>query len=106
MPGSKALESLKVWENICRSLHPFGQRDGESRERGEDVETVWLHKVEYNIGVTKVHICEVRCGGCNDFSHEGFKKAAKITALEQGEDLEVFQRWQNLKCLIFSESWE
>jgi len=38
MPGIKALESLKVWEDICRALHPFGERDREFRERAENAE--------------------------------------------------------------------
>ena len=83
MPGPKVLESLKVREDICRALHPFGQPDRESRERAEDVEAVWLYKVEYNIEVMKNHIREAWCGSCFDCCHEWFKEAAKTTAMEQ-----------------------
>ena len=103
VPGFKHLESVKVWEDICRALHPFGQPDREIRE---EVEAVWSHKVGYSISVMKFHTPEVWCGSCGDCSHEWFKGAAKITALVQLEELKVFQRWHNLKCLTFSGPWK
>ena len=106
MPGFKVLESLKVWEDIYRALHPFGQPDIESHERAEDVEAVWSRKEEYSIKVIKKHMHELWCGSCRDCSHEWFKEAAKVTAVAQMERLEVFQRWHNLKCLAFFGSWE
>ncbi len=102
----KTLESLKVWEDIYRAVYPFGQHDGESREGAEDGEAVWLHKVEYSIKVTKKHLREVWCGSCCDCSHEWFKEATEMTAWFQPEDLEVFQRWHDLKCLTLSDSWK
>ena len=106
VPGSKYLESVKVWEDTRRALHPFGQPDRERRERAEEVEAVWSHKVGYSISVIKLHKPEVWCGSCGDCSHEWFKEAAKITALVQLEELKVFQRWHNLKCLTFSGPWK
>ena len=70
MSGLKALESLKVWEDICRGLHPFGQPDGEIRDGAEDVGAVWLHKVKYRIMVIKDHFSQARSGSCCDCSHE------------------------------------
>ena len=81
MPGGKPLESLKVWEDIYRALHPFGQPDLECRERAEDVEAVWLHKEEDSIKVMNSHIREQRCGSCCDGGHEWFKEADKIAVL-------------------------
>ena len=51
VPGFKFLESVKVWEDICRVFHPFGQPDREKRERAEEVEAVWSHKVGYSTSV-------------------------------------------------------
>ena len=106
MPRGKDLESLKVWEDIYGALHLFGQPDLECRERAEDMEAVWLHKVEYTIKVIKTHIRELLCGSCCDCSHEWLKGAAKVTAVAQIERLEVFQRWYSLKCLAISGSWK
>ena len=105
MPGMKYFESLKVWKNICRALHPFGQPNPENREGAEDVEAVWLHKIEYGIKCINIHTSEVWCGSCCDCSHDWFKEAATITALAQVEGLKVFQRWHNLKCLKISGLW-
>ena len=101
MPSLEVFESLKVWEDICRILHPFGQLNSEYLEGAEHVEAVWLHKVEYNIKVLKVHLRESGCGSCCDCSHEWFKEAAKITVLVQPDGIEVLQRWHNRKCLTF-----
>ena len=106
MPGMKALEPPKVWEDICRAFHPFGQPDFEYRERAEDMEAVWLHKEVESIGVMKIHIRELWCGSRCDCNHEWFTEADKVTALAKVEMLEVFQRWHNLKCLAFPGSWE
>ena len=58
MLGTKFLESMKVWEDIYRTLHPFEQPDDESRERAENSEAIWLCKVEYSIHVLKIDIRE------------------------------------------------
>ena len=106
MQSDKALQSLKVWEDICRALHPFGQIDLECRERAEDVEAVWLHKEEYSIKVIKFNTRELWRGSRCDCGHEWFAEADKVTALAQVEQLEAFQRWHNMKCLAFSGLWE
>ena len=106
MPGIKVLESLKVWEDIYRALHPFGQPDGECRERAEYVEAVRLHKEEYSMKVFKVHMRELLCGSCCDCSRKWFKGADKVKAVAQVERLKAFQGWHSLKCLIFSRSWK
>ena len=106
MLGFKVTESLKVWEDIYGALHPFGQPDGEYRERAEDVEAAWSHKEAYSIKVIKRHIRELLRGSCSDCSHEWLKEAAKVTAVAQMERLEVVQRWHSLKCLAFSASWK
>ena len=106
VPGIKSLESLKVWEDIYGALHLFGQPDHESRERAEDMEAVWLHKVEYSIKAIEPHTRERLCGSCRDCSHKWLKEAAKVTAAAQMEQREVFQRWHSLKSLAFSGSWK
>ena len=107
MPGIKALESLKVWKDIRRTLHPLGQSDCERRERAEDVEAGRLQKAEYRVVVRKVQSSKVWRRGCSNCSHERFKEIAKITVLGHLEGPEAVQRWHNSMCLlVFSRWWK
>ena len=66
----KKFELLKVWEDICRALHPLRQRDYKCRERAEYVEAGGFHEVEYSIKIRKIQCGEVGRGSCSDCSHK------------------------------------
>jgi len=107
MSGMKALESLKVWKNIYRALHPVGQRDCERRERVEDLEAGRLRKVEYRVRVRKTQSGEVWRRGCSDCSHDRPKGIAKVTVFGHPEGPEAFQRLHNsMYFLVFSRWWK
>ena len=107
MPGIKSLESLKVWKDIRRAFHPFGQKDGERRDGAEDLEAGRLRKVEYRVRARKTQLSEVWRRGCGDCSHERLKGIAKITVLGHLEGLKAVQRLHNgMYLLVFSRWWK
>src|SRR5258706_6281560 len=68
--GVKGLQPLKVWKDIHRVIHLFGQLDLKSREGVGDIQTRGLHKVEYSNRICKSHCSEIGRGIVADCSHE------------------------------------
>ncbi len=101
--GPKDLQPLKVWKDIYRAVHPFGQNNLKSREGVGDVPTRRLHKVEYGNRIAKVHYSEI--GRCTfaDCSHEWLNELVKTSV--QVDEFKVHQRLQDLEVVVFSMRW-
>ena len=100
--GLKDLQSLQVWKDIDKTVHPLGQLDVQTPDRVEDAQKGRLPKAEYGIGISDLYSSETWSGSGGNCNNKWLQEIACAAPKAQFEGLKVLQRLQCLQIFIFS----